>query len=168
MGRPSTYTEEIAQTICRRLAEGESLRSICRDDAMPSWCAVRRWLQTNESFQAQYARARDEQADTHADEIIDIADQATDRDSAAAAKVRVDARKWVAAKLKPRKYGDRQIVEVGSVDDAATIVERVRALLGGSVPGASATLLEMHEVNLVSGEPVEGASALTATMRELA
>lgn len=83
---------------------------------MPSLTTVYRWLQDSEEFREMYARAREDQADTLADEIVSIADEQkaaltaegkpydpdVNRD-----RLRVDARKWVAAKLKPRKYGDK-------------------------------------------------------------
>lgn len=106
-GRPTKFTEAFANNICERIMNGESLREICLSDNMPKRTTVHRWLSENEVFQNQYARARDTQADTLADDIIAISDTATDKDSAAAAKVRVDARKWVAAKLKPKRYGDK-------------------------------------------------------------
>lgn len=107
MPRQSEYTEEIAQEICRRIMTGESLRKICDDESMPHRDTVHKWLSEEKEFSDQYARARDTQADTYADDIVAISDEAKDRDSAAAAKVRVDARKWVASKLKPKRYGDK-------------------------------------------------------------
>ena len=73
-GRPSDYTEELAEIICLRLAEGESLRSVCRDEGMPSKQAVLRWLARNDSFRAQYVRAKEEGAEAIAEELFDIAD----------------------------------------------------------------------------------------------
>lgn len=74
---------------------------------MPDWSTVLRWAgDDSHPFCQQYARAREIQADTWADEIIEVADEAIDHESAAAAKVRVDARKWVASKLKPKRYGE--------------------------------------------------------------
>lgn len=119
-GRPSKYTEELAAEICTRIMNGESLRTICETEGMPRRETVHRWLAENETFSLQYARARDTQADTYADDIVAIADQATDKDSAAAAKVRVDARKWVAAKLKPKRYGDKLDLDQ-TVDGKITI-----------------------------------------------
>jgi hypothetical protein len=110
-GRPSIFSEELAAQICDRIAGGESLRSICRSESMPVQTTVYRWLQNNEVFQQQYARARSLQAETYADEIADIADASCDRDSAAAARVRIDARKWFAEKVHPKKYGVRQTIE---------------------------------------------------------
>jgi len=139
MGRPSEYAEEVALTICARLADGESLRKICSDDDMPNRATVFRWLAAHESFSDQYARAREAQADTLADEIVDIADdgqgdtyidadgkERTNQDVIARSRLRVDARKWVAAKLKPKKYGERVTQELtgeggGPIQHAHTV-----------------------------------------------
>jgi hypothetical protein len=131
MGRPTDYSQPLADSICERIADGESLRAVCSSDGMPHRSTVFRWLAAHEDFRDQYARAREDQADTLADEIVSIADEvcttvradkhagvkADDEDgdaevvfdSAAVARnrLRVDARKWVASKLKPKKYGDR-------------------------------------------------------------
>ena len=134
-GRPSDYSEEIAGLICERIADGESLKAICADDSMPGRSTVFRWLASHETFRDMYAHAREEQAETLADEIVGISDEectmvrATKHGSAdddgegntevvfdstavARNRLRVDARKWVAAKLKPRKYGDKIQQEV--------------------------------------------------------
>ena len=122
MGRPTKYTEELAATILTRIAEGESLRSITKEEGMPNHSSVYLWLLQKPDFSDKYARARDEQAETLADEILSIADEPpaeviddkgisrTDNGWVTWQKNRVDARKWVAAKLKPKKYGDRQIL----------------------------------------------------------
>ncbi len=74
-GRPSLYTEALAAGFCRRLAEGETLRSVCRDDAMPGKTTVLRWLgdKKNADFRDQYAHARELQADALFDEALEIA-----------------------------------------------------------------------------------------------
>jgi hypothetical protein len=126
-GRPSSFTQDIAEVICTRIAEGESLRDICKDDDMPTRMTIYRWLQADPVFCDQYTRAREDQADTLADEIMAIADETPDLnpilDKHGALieiqlhsaylqwqKQRIDARKWTAMKLKPKKYGDRQIL----------------------------------------------------------
>ncbi len=78
-GRPSLYTEALAAEICRRLAEGESLRAICADKAIPGISTVMGWLfdGNHGEFSEQYARAREAQAEIRADEIVDIADDAS-------------------------------------------------------------------------------------------
>jgi hypothetical protein len=105
IGRPSDYNEEIASLILDRLADGESLRAICQDEGMPDRASVRRWIIADESFRSQYARARGEQGDHYADEIVAISDN-TDED-ANSRRVRIDARKWAAGKLRPDVYGEK-------------------------------------------------------------
>ena len=121
-GRPSIYSDELAATICERLAEGESLRSICRDEDMPCKSTVLAWLSDDKhaGFRDQYAYAHEMQADHFHDEIIEIADETgadlTTDDSGkvtinhevvARSRLRVDTRKWLMARLAPKKYGDR-------------------------------------------------------------
>lgn len=109
IGRPSEYTEEEADRICAWIAEGRSLRSYCRLEHR-GLDTVYRWLRERKDFRERYARAHDDRADSLADEIVDIADEAASgsMEEIQAARLRVDARKWVAAKLKPTKWGDYQ------------------------------------------------------------
>ena len=140
LGRPSGYTEAIADEICERLVRGESLESITRDAHMPHVATIYRWLQKYEDFCEMYTRAREDQADTLADQIIAIADQHPDTitvldsngevvetkvDSALIAwqKNRIEARKWTAAKLKPRKYGERTTL-TGDAENPITVTQR--------------------------------------------
>jgi len=121
-GRKTEYDPAIAAEICTRISCGESLRQICMEEGMPVHSTVYLWLLQNKQFSDNYAKARDEQADTLADEIQAIADEypaeivddkgisRTDSGWVTWQKNRIDARKWVASKLKPKKYGDRQIV----------------------------------------------------------
>jgi hypothetical protein len=122
MGRHSTFDEDTASRICELIADGRSLKSICQDDGMPDKSTVFRWLSSNEAFRDNYTRAREAQADAIFDEILDIADEdqttvkATGEsgeivtfDSVAVQRnrLRIDARKWMAGKLRPKKYGDK-------------------------------------------------------------
>lgn len=127
LGRPSAFTDEIADTICERLAEGESLREICASDGMPNRATVFRWLAARDDFRDQYALAREAQAEALADDILSIADNSANDwmarndpynpgwtingEAIARARLRVDSRKWVASKLLPKKYGERMAVE---------------------------------------------------------
>jgi len=128
VGAPTTYNNHIATVICIRIAEGESLRQILRGEGMPVQSAVYEWLLRHPEFAERYTRAREEQADTLADEIIAIADESPEtvevRDKEGNVldikidsgyvnyqKQRIEARKWTAMKLKPKKYGDRVAVE---------------------------------------------------------
>ena len=104
-----SYTPEIADLICTRLSEGESLRSICRDPGMPTEATVRGWaLRNHDGFDARYRQARQLQMDAWADFIVDIADEShrDPRDR----QIRVDTRKWVMSKIAPKKYSERLLV----------------------------------------------------------
>lgn len=105
---------EIRNTICERIAAGESLRSICKDGGMPSKAAVFADLAADASFADQYTRAREAQADSLADEIVEIADDSSDDPNSR--RIRIDARKWVAGKMRPKKYGDKISAEVTGAD----------------------------------------------------
>ncbi|WP_030538356.1 hypothetical protein [Sphingobium sp. DC-2] len=123
-GHPIEYSDEIANTICERIAGGESLRKICLADDMPAQSTVYKWLldPAKADFVEQYTRARELQADTLFDECQDIADDGSndwmaDKDAEEGTKyngdavqrsrLRIDTRKWMAGKLRPKKYGDK-------------------------------------------------------------
>jgi hypothetical protein len=80
---------------------------------------VVKWLNTYPDFNKDYVRAREDQADFHADEIVAIADEEEDPNKA---RVRIDARKWVAAKMRPKKYGDKVTQEVTGADGGPLII----------------------------------------------
>ncbi|WP_412474605.1 terminase small subunit protein [Rhizobium sp. WW22] len=131
-GRPSEFTSEIADEICERLAEGNSLRSICEADEMPSKTTVFRWLNAYPDFRDQYARAREVQADTLFDDILDIADDGQNDwmekrnadgenigwmengEALRRSQLRIEARKWMAGKLRPKVYGDKLDIDLNS------------------------------------------------------
>jgi hypothetical protein len=102
-GRPSIFSDEIAARICERLALGESLLRICKDEEMPGLRTVHDWLDSKPEFSAQYSRAREHQADTFADRVMDRADGVTNED-AAAVRAYLDSVKWFAGVTAPRKY----------------------------------------------------------------
>lgn len=108
MGRPSLYSEEMAASICDRIACGDSLASICREEGMPDYKTVIRWLREKDDFRDNYTRAREDQADADADSVQDIGRRVlTGELDPQAARVAIDALKWAAGKRKPKKYGDK-------------------------------------------------------------
>lgn len=137
-GRPTDYSQELADYICERISDGESLRAICEADNMPNRATVFRWLGKHQEFSDQYARAREEQAEALADEIVSIADQmppttdngSTDSGHVSWQKNRVEARKWVASKLKPKKYGDKVQQEVSGPNGGPVQVSTIRIVAG--------------------------------------
>lgn len=142
MGRPSSYSEAIADEICDRIANGESLVRVCADQHMPSTSVVFKWLgdDARADFADRYARAREAQADFMAQEILHIANTpqvgviTTEKPTGTETKIadmiehrrlQVDARKWLASKLAPKKYGDKITQELGG-PNGGPIVHTVR------------------------------------------
>jgi hypothetical protein len=125
LGRPSEYTQELADEICAHLSTGESLRTVCRSESMPCTSTIFNWFRKYPDFLEQYARAKAESADAMAEEILDIADDGSNDwmekhnadgektgwqvngEHIQRSRVRIDTRKWLASKLKPKKYGDK-------------------------------------------------------------
>ncbi len=108
VGKTFIPTPELLTSICEQIANGMSLRKVCAQEGMPSAALVCDWLAKDRTFAEQYTRARERQADGFFDEIVDIAD--TEEDSQKA-RVRIDARKWVAGKMRPKVYGEKVDVE---------------------------------------------------------
>lgn len=128
MGRPSEFSQELADRICAELADGLSMRTICKADDMPDKSTVFRWIRTNTEFRDQYTRAKEESADALTDEMLDIADDSSNDwiernsddggvqfngDHVQRSRLRIETRKWIASKLKPKKYGDKLTHEGG-------------------------------------------------------
>lgn len=118
MGRHSEYTDALGDEICAWIADGGSLLQWCKNNGQ-SYGVIMRYLSANKAFSDNYARAREDQAHKLAEEILQIADDGlndsyvdqngnkrTDQDVIARSRLRVDARKWYAGKVSPRKYGD--------------------------------------------------------------
>lgn len=118
-GRPSDYSQELADSICNLIIEGNSLRAIEVVDGMPSKTTILRWVAKNAEFRDHYARACEARTDAHADEILAIADDSVndwmERDGRTfengeairRSQIRIDARKWLMSKMAPKKYGDK-------------------------------------------------------------
>jgi hypothetical protein len=121
----------LADAICEHIAAGKSLVSFCQKAGNPGYSTVTRWLDVHEDFRAKYVRARESQADFLAEQIVEIADDSAgdviiDKETGAArmngefaarSRLKVDARKWYASKLAPKKYGDKVETNMtGSID----------------------------------------------------
>lgn len=106
------YPPETRDEILHRIAEGESLRAICRDDGMPSLSTVHEWLEADAQFRSKYARAREDQADGIFDGMADIEARVSIGDLRPdAARVVLESQRWRAEKLKPKVYGSKTSVE---------------------------------------------------------
>lgn len=152
-----TWDKSYRDTICQRIAEGESLRSVCRDENMPGLRTVLEWLEAEEEFRVKYARAREIQADLMAAELIDIADDGTNDwmekknasgenlgwaengEALKRSQIRIATRQWIASKLLPKKYGEKLAVgganDLPPIDSKTTVVltaeEAYKRMLGG-------------------------------------
>lgn len=123
--RPKKFTDDLASAICQRIAAGETIRKICQDGDMPTKATLYRWLASpaQAAFRDQYTVALEARAELMAEEILAIADDAAndfvekqlksgeithvfDSERVQRSRLRVDARKWLLAKMLPRKYGD--------------------------------------------------------------
>ncbi len=137
IGRPTIYTEALAKLICNRVASSTlALARLCdMYDDMPNKDTINEWRNHNESFSVLYAQAKMKQADLMAEEILEIADNATNdymeslsEDEQGEAwryngehvnrsRLRIDTRKWLASKLLPRQYGDKLLLEQKSEEN---------------------------------------------------
>jgi len=136
-GRPEIYNKEIANKICTEISSSsKSLRTICKGEGMPNVATVLRWLRDDkDGFCTQYARAKEEQADFMIEEMIDIADdgsndlietekgQQENKEVVNRSKLRVETRKWIASKLKPKKYGDKVDITTGGEKLETTVIK---------------------------------------------
>lgn len=124
-GNKTTYTEAVAAAVLNRLAEGETLRAICRDEGMPPESTVREWaLDDREGFAARYARAREIGAYAMADEMLEIVDDGSNdwmerrrqngeteavlnAEHVQRSRLRADKRQWLLSKVLPKVFGDK-------------------------------------------------------------
>lgn len=132
-GRPTLFSQELADSICERIATSEdSLHKICTDENMPHRLTVNRWLKENKEFCNQYARAKEEQMDYMAQRILEISDDSSqdtttivkndqiieieNKEWVNRSKLKVDTRKWLMGKLAPKKYGEKVDIKQTSVN----------------------------------------------------
>ncbi|NEJ71821.1 terminase small subunit protein [Rhizobium phaseoli] len=151
MGRPTKFTQALAEKICERIADRESLRSICRDEDMPAKSTVLSWLADDgkAGFRARYALAREILADGFVDELVEIADDRSndwiEKKNAAGdttgwqengeairrSQLRIATRQWVAEKLKPKKYGSKAEPEQGVTGEVSQLLEDINGKTRG-------------------------------------
>lgn len=124
-GRVSTFSQKIADKIVDLIAGGKTLTEACKSPGMPNRRTVQRWCHQFPEFDRQYQRSQELLADALFDEIKAIADDGTgdvtidakgrqrvDWENVNRSKLRVETRKWLAAQLNPRKYGDKLRQEI--------------------------------------------------------
>lgn len=163
MARPATFTTELADEICFRIATStDSLRTICEADDMPTDRSVYRWLSANSDFSHQYARAKEFQCQALADGIRDIAADGRNDwmerlafnggnpgweqngEAVNRSKLRVDTDKWLLSKLLPKKYGDNQKIDLTATVDT-TVKQQAGTLAELLTPEQLAVVQEALE-----------------------
>lgn len=158
MGAPSIYSLELVHAICEHIANCVSLRAIAAMEGMPSVQTMMAWLadDSKPEFLEHYARAREAQADKMAEDILAIADEECtmvkadkhgtsdddgegntevvfDSTAVQRNKLRVDARKWLASKMAPKKYGDKLVQEHTGANGGAIEVHSTVTLVRAPV-----------------------------------
>ena len=133
LGRPSKYTDKLADEICKMISTGMSVESVCGLPDMPCIDTFYRWVEKHTHLSESYARANKLRADIYANQVVQIADdpamgerkkiksdgteEITTGDNVERSKLRCEARKWLAGKLSPGKYGDSQMLKLsGQID----------------------------------------------------
>ena len=145
VGRPKVLTQAPKTEICERIAEGETLRAICRSAHIPSRSVIHRELLADVAFADQYARAKELQLEEMEDELLEIADDGTNDwmerngEGGGAAgwrvngehiqrsRARIETRKWIMSKRAPKKYGERITQEHEFDSDAVMGVVNIRS-----------------------------------------
>jgi hypothetical protein len=110
--RRSTYTPQLGQQICMRVAMGETLHGISLDPTMPPNSTMHEWRSIHKDFAVNYARAREARADARSDKIDRLIDQMLKGEIRSdVARVAIDALKWQAGREMPKRYGDKIVSE---------------------------------------------------------
>lgn len=125
VGRPTAYTQKIVDEIMSRVAMGYSIRKTLAPDHLPSIETHYRWLREKPEYYEHYTRAKEDQVDALAEDLLDIADDNSqdfieddyqggrtpgyqfNSEHVQRAKLRIETRRWLMSKMKPRKYGDK-------------------------------------------------------------
>lgn len=155
-GRPSSFTEEIAEEICRRISLGETLTAICKEDDKPHIATIYDWQRAHPSFDEAFARARVRQMQTWGDQIIALADDdehdmiegktgpKLNRQHVERVKMRIDTRQWLMTRIAPHLYSERHKIDVshnyGTMDDAE-LLHQIRTL--GDQLGVPGDVMEL-------------------------
>lgn len=165
MSREDTYTQALSDEICERIARGEPLRQICRDEHMPGWVTVYNWLKKYDDFAERFARARELGYDAIAEETLDIADEGTNDwmeklgadgqpvgwqlngEHVQRSKLRIETRLKLLAKWSPKKYGDKQQVEMSGQLATSNMTEGEILAELAALTNAGILTPEQHEVD---------------------
>jgi hypothetical protein len=147
-GRPTLKTPELCKRICDELAQGRTLTEVLETPGMPDWSTVHRWAARCDAFRNDLARARKQQAEVWADEIMDISDEELPTHEAIGrARLRMQSRQWLAGKYNSRfadKPNQTQVnvgvqVVVSEAERVKLIEQRDKALLANQNKSGTST-----------------------------
>ncbi len=143
-GRPSTFSEELADEICARIASGRSVSAIEKDADMPTLTTMFRWMSAHPWFRARYEKAMELRAHRLFEQMLEIADTPTmgetvtehpdgsvevkRGDMAQHRRLQVDTRKWVLARMLPKVYGEKLAHEVTGQNGGALTIQVVTGI----------------------------------------
>ena len=120
------FDQALADEFLERMEAGETVTTICAESYMPSWPTICRWKRENDGFSVKYARAREASAESCEHNVLRIADEAIDAETAQVARVRMDAWRWAASKRNPKTHGDRTVVS-GDPDSPLVVQHQLAA-----------------------------------------
>jgi hypothetical protein len=117
-------TPEVIERLLGGIADGKTLRALCREDGMPNWRTVYDWIEADAELAAQVARARELGFDAIAEDVFDIADGTrASSEHVQLSKMRIDTRLKLLACWSPKKYGNKQDVSIGNKEGETLKVE---------------------------------------------
>lgn len=153
-GRPSSYEQEVADAICERIANGEPLREICREDEMPAWRTVYNWQEANPEFKARIAQARELGEEAIIQDCLTIADtpligeeveesenglKVKRGDMLGHRKLQIETRLKLLAKWNPRKWGEKVDLNHGGQEGNPVQVKAKVVMIPAKVPAETST-----------------------------
>jgi hypothetical protein len=179
MTTPSTFTDEIFETILGRLANGQTLRQICRDPEMPDRETVVRWTRNDDGRRRQYDQARRDGTDSLADDLVDIAWDTSNDTTVTERGTPVANHEWIARsrlksetirfllmKLNPRRYGEKLPEAIEA--EALEMEQQSRIAEAQQIDKIELIMIKPGDVMSVNGKwvPSDGAT-LRARIMEL-
>lgn len=123
-GRPSKYTEQLAEAICDYIATGMTLIDICEMTGFPSRITVNSWMRSNAEFLSRITRAREDQQDYFADRIHQL-NMGMNAENWQFTNAQIRNIQWLMGKLKPKVYGEKAQVALTDGDGGPLVIKHI-------------------------------------------
>ena len=111
VGRPTTYTQKMADDFCKRITEGQTITRACKDLGI-SLMAIYRWRDKYPEFRERYTRAKEDQATSLISQLVDEFQDNLTNENALAARTKSDLYRWIAARQNPAEFSDVKKIEL--------------------------------------------------------